>query len=125
MKPDPLALGRPKCGTTGAFLGARADEDIPVNADGGVLPKTGGMSTVVDDWKKLPSHRKPEALGGESEDHHVYAMAESEFPTCLAVRQDSPKHRPHHRVVEPANACPFTQYLADLHATQHSWCLVT
>lgn len=126
MRPDRVAANCPAKGETGAYLGARRGTDIEVHPGDTVRPRTGGMSMVVDDLKKLPSHRRPESLGGVADDHslYVYCIDESEVPECLDIRQDRPRNAPFHRVMEPARECSFTEYLANLHATQPLWKLV-
>lgn len=126
MRPDRRGSAYPARGNTGAYLGARREIDIKVDPDDTVKPRTGGMSMVVDELRELPSHRRPESLGGEADDHsiYVYCIDETDVPACLGVRQDRPAVAPFHRVMEPTRECAFTEYLADLHATQPLWRLV-
>lgn len=126
MRPDRATVDLPAKGETGAYLGARRITDIKIHTGDMVRPRTGGMSMVVNDLMELPSHRRPESLGGEADEHtlYVYSIDESEVPGCLNIRQDRPWKAPFHRVMEPARECSFTQYLADLHSTQALWRLV-
>lgn len=124
MKPDRRDMARPACGDSASTLGVRQMTDIVVDRHGMVSPQSGGMSVVCDNWAKLPPHRKPESHGGESDDHLLFVLDESELPQSLVARQDKPDGFPEHRAIEPAIRCAFVDYRDCLHSTKNNWNLV-
>ena len=122
MIPDPDGL--PRAGASLRTLGARPGVDIPVDGDGNVKPRTGGMSVTADDPKRIPKPVRPRSLGGESRDT-LFSMDTAVIPPSLVVRADKPAPpggiASLHRVVEPSEACSFGAYQFELHGTRKSW----
>lgn len=111
------ADGLPALGESSSTLGARAQVDIPVDTDGRVGPKTGGMSVAPDDPKRLPKPRRPLSLGGTGR-HPVFALPVGALKPVLVARVDRP---PDHAAVEPADVTTFEQYQAQLWTTRVGW----
>jgi len=107
----------PECGNTARHLGARQDHDIPVRANGMVLPITGGMSVAAGTPLELPPHRRPASLEGVGKDP-VFAIHPDVLPSSLAVRQSG---KPSHHIVEPSQQCLYIAFQKDLCSTMNSW----
>ncbi len=127
-------------GVTANTLGVRvppdAHPDLPVNSDGTVTPRTGGMS-VAPSWRLLPPWRIPRRLGTKSLGAKgvqgargsdalicwrmgVGSFAEGMINDLLLFRPD-PADSTIHGVVEPAVAMPQADYQTALAATRDEW----
>lgn len=113
------ADGLPECGASFSTLGARPDKDIAVDDAGRVEPATGGMSTTLDDPKKMKKPARPRALGGESR-QPLFVLEVGALPPTLLHRPESPAEK-HHHFVEPATSTTFDDYQASLHGTRADW----
>jgi hypothetical protein len=112
---------KPKTGDTSRSLGVRSEVDIPIDEDNHVQPRTGGMSTVADDPRKLSPHRRPKWLNGTGVDP-VFELKPSTLPVALATRQDG---TPHHYLLEPTHACRFDVFQCHLWSTRLDWRIIT
>lgn len=110
--------GSPVCGASFSTLGARPGKDIPVDEEGNVSPATGGMSTTLDDPKKMYKPLRPRALGGEGR-HPLFVLLTEALPETLSHRQDGTMAE--HHVVEPTARKPFEAYQQTLHDTRKAW----
>ena len=111
--------GKPLVGSSSSKLGVRIEgqyRDIPINEDGTVHPKTGGMSVTPDTPEGLPKRRLPKSLGGEGRDP-VFSFEVIDLPSTLALRRDKPSHA----LVEPSKSCLFEEYEQNLHGTREDW----
>ena len=122
MKSEPD--GYPKTGQSARTLGVRPGPgpktDIPIDKLGNVQPKTGGMSSVVDDCHNLVPYRRPPEFGSTGKDP-VFIIEDEVLPNTLIARQDGKNSKRY--LIEPSIACPFTQYEQDLHNTRQNWSL--
>lgn len=117
MKED--SDGKPQVGRSARTLGIRISGpriDIPINDEGKVRPKTGGMSVTPDTPYLLPKPRLPKSLGGEGRDP-VFSMNVADLPSSLALRRDKPSHA----LVEPLKCCLFQEFEQNLHGTRGDW----
>lgn len=112
------ANGQPAVGGNARSLGARPNVDIPIDEDGRVHPKTGGVSVAESDPMTLPAHRRPPSLGGTGKDP-VWAIYEDALGDRLALNDDP--EIPNHGWLEPATSMTFTNYQAALSETASSW----
>ena len=125
MLVDP-ADGLPVAGSAARMLGVRVPPsdpaDVSPDADGRVIPGTGGMSVVADDPRHLPLHLRPERLRGRllRERGDVFEADSDSIVAPLEIRPDGP---PHH-LVEPWSPMPVTEFQAALHATRRRWRIV-
>lgn len=117
--------GLPTLGQVRDTLGARPGHalveennvtDIPVDENGDVEPSSGGMSVTIRDVKQMPRFLRPRELGGTGR-HPVFEMDLDNLGNNLRLQPDSP----YHALVEPTHRCPFSEYLAALHATRFHW----
>ena len=120
MRPD--ASGeRPRVADGAATLDVRRGHDIPVDANGVVQPRSGGMSVVADAPSNLPGHRLPPELGGTGKGHAVFRIFQPSLPRCLVARQDNPRFHPEHRCIEPTQECLFEDFRVDIINTCDLW----
>jgi len=111
--------GKPRTGQSARRLGARPRIDIPLEADGKVLPETGGMSVSPGSPRNLPSHRRPPEWGGTGKDP-VWEIGSEELPSELTYRAD-PDDPDRHGFVEPTMRMHFDAYEQSLEGTQILW----
>lgn len=80
---------KPKLGSTARTLGVRVPpacfHDIPVDPDGTVAPRTGGMS-VAPAWRALPLHRIPRRL------RHLVPWAAGNDNTAMKLYEQNPHY---------------------------------
>jgi hypothetical protein len=122
---------KPQVGPTASTLGVRvapaAKTDVAVDADGNVLPRTGGMS-VAPAWRVLPDHRIPRRLKAKcpratgNNKLFCWRMGEGPFVACavnddLVLTPDSAAHGS----VEPVRKMAVADYEKSLAATQGFW----
>ncbi len=125
---------KPKVGSGSKMLGVRVSPDpnldLPVNVNGNVSPRSGGMS-VAPDWKDLPSFLIPKRLidlypdARGSNQLVLWTMGDGAFQTGafandLDFRQD-PNDSNVHGLVEPAREMKIAEFQAALAATQDQW----
>jgi hypothetical protein len=116
--------GRPVVASSTSFLsparglGVRPIVDIPVDDDGYVEPGLDGMSVAQGSADYLPDHRRPTALGGESDDP-LWRIEEEEIGEALNYRLDEPP--PGHGVIEPAWRMTLEEYELGLAETRDAW----
>lgn len=115
--------GLPVVGATARTLGARPVIDIPIDQNGMVWPRTGGISVTPNDPKKLPRHRRPRSLGGRGKDP-VWCIPSSYLGPKLVYKAD-PNNPTSHGFIEPAFPITFDDYQRALTGTRGSWQLVT
>lgn len=118
MKTDPDS--KPRIGDTARSLGVRPWHDIPLDESGCVQPGKGGMSTVANDPRELPEHRRPKWLDGTGTDP-IFELKPKLLPDALSIRQDG---RPSHHLVEPADECHFDIYQSHLWSTRQKWVMI-
>jgi len=116
------ADGQPVVGPTARELGARRDDDIPVDEQGWVQPLTGGISVSPHSYERLPLHRRPPELGGNGKDP-VWSLETTDLPPDLRYRPDD-EESPVHGTIEPGSRMTFDGYQAALQATRSHWRLV-
>jgi len=109
---------KPAVGASATCLGARPGIDLPVEAEGLVRPRTGGMSVTADDPREIDRVRRPRARGGESR-HPLFLLDAALLPVSLACRPIPPPLS--HHAVEPTARCPFEDYQAALASTRDDW----
>jgi hypothetical protein len=122
---------KPKVGGSATTLGVRVppakDTDILAEADGTVLPKTGGMS-VAPAWRRLPifriSKRLRDKIEGASGSRNAFCWRMGTGPFVpgpialgLALNVDSEIHG----TVEPDSPMPLSEYQGKLAATRDEW----
>ncbi len=107
--------GLPEPGTSGRTLGARPDDDLPLQG-GNVSPGSGGMSVAPDDPLNLPPHRRPPVYGGTGNDP-VWEIYEDELGPNLIYDQD----KPWHGTIQPSSEMKWDDYLRALHETRKRW----
>jgi len=120
MKSDDAGL--PRVGRSARELGVRVGgdvADIPVRADGTVVPRSGGMSVALDAAANLPKHRRPKALGGEGRDP-VFTTPSARLDPSLLVRAAPYPHA----LVEPAQPCGLADFEAAIAGSRTSWRVV-
>ena len=93
--------------------------DIPVQPNNWVLPKTGGMSVVIDDPMCLPHHRLPPLLGGSGRDP-VFALENRFLPLSHHARVD----RIPHALIEPRERTLLNDFEAAIESTREHWRLI-
>ncbi len=123
--------GKPVVECSATALGVRVPPseraDLPVDSDGTVCPKTGGMS-VAPAWRYLPLWRISRRLRGKVEgatgrlDVFCWRMGSGPFvpervATGLLLRLDSEKHG----IVEPDGPMQLSEYQGALSATRDQW----
>ena len=114
----------------GVVIGHGHNDDLPMNAQGLVIPKTGGMS-VSPTWRDLPGHRIPrrlqflcsKATGNNLAD--CWQLGEAPFidgpvTTTLSLKIDHPAHG----IIEPSNEMEVGEFHAALSATRERWGLI-
>ncbi|WP_427108125.1 RHS repeat domain-containing protein [Lysinibacillus xylanilyticus] len=107
--------GKPKLGESARTLGARPNVDIPVDTNGKVHPRTGGVS-VSPSPQDLPTHRKPPEFGGTGKDP-IWKMNTSNLGSDLVHVPDKPGHG----TIQPARSMSFENYQKALAETQTKW----
>ncbi|WP_285398406.1 RHS repeat-associated core domain-containing protein [Lysinibacillus sp. fls2-241-R2A-57] len=110
--------GKPMLGESARTLGARPGKpggDIPIDSDGMVHPRTGGMS-VSPSPEDLPPHRRPPGFGGEGKDP-VWKMNTGDLGSDLVHVPDKPGHG----TIQPTRTMPFEEYQKALEETQSKW----
>ena len=107
----------PVLGQSARELGARPNQDIPVDNQGNVQSQSGGMSVTADDVMHLPPHRRPLAFMGTGKDP-VFSIQEEQLSPDLIARQFGSQH---HYLIEPRENCTFSQYQINLHSTRPHW----
>lgn len=112
----------PSVGTSARELGARPDDDIPVDADGYVEPLMGGISVSPFSPERLPPHRRPPELGGVGKDP-VWWLESDRLPEVLRYRPDD-ADPDGHGTIEPVSRMTFDAYQDALQATRSAWTLV-
>ena len=114
----------------GVVIGHGCNDDLPMDANGLVFPKTGGMS-VSPTWRDLPGHRIPrrlqilcsKATGNNLVDCWQFGerpFIDGPVATMLSLRIDQLAHG----VVEPTHEMPVVEYQAALAATRENWSLI-
>jgi hypothetical protein len=113
--------GRPRVGSKREELGVRPGYDIPVNGDGTVTPRTGGMSITPDDPARLPPFLRPPRFGkGGFGILPVFVFDPIRLGSQLAYSAD-PKQAQRHGFVEPSQSMTIDAYQLALAATQIDW----
>lgn len=119
---------KPLVGSSANMLGAREDgHDIPVNTDGNVQPRTGGIS-VAPGWRSLPLFLIPRRLQSEVKEARGnnklacfrlgdLPFADAQFNELLVIRTD----RPQHGTIEPSHEMRFVEYQNGLADTRDQW----
>lgn len=107
--------GKHKVGDSVRTLGVRPDVDIPVDANGMVYPKTGGMS-VSPSPDDLPTHRKPPEFGGTGKDP-VWGINTDDLGPDLIYVPDNPGHG----TIQPAKPMSLKAYQNALANTNINW----
>jgi RHS repeat-associated protein len=102
------AEGLPLTGESARTLGVRPSIDIPVDKDGMVHPKTGGISVGLSNPANLPSHRRPIEIGGTGKDP-VWCIGSCSLPNGLEFRPD-PNSPTQHGFVEPSESMPYKKF---------------
>lgn len=123
--------GKPLVASTGRGLGVRLgnspNDDIAVDVDGNVHPRSGGMS-VVPTWRDLKVHRipkrlkhiVPEARGNNSD--ACWRFGDGGFDDgVLAPNLSLRRENETHGFVEPARVLVANEYVASLAATRDQW----
>jgi hypothetical protein len=120
MDPDgrPLVASSTSLLSPARGLGVRPLVDISVDDDGYVEAGLDGMSVAQDSPDYLPDHRRPTALGGESDDP-LWQIDEDEIGEALNYRLDEPP--PGHGVIEPARRMTLEEYELALAETRDAW----
>ena len=109
----------PLIGTTGRYLGARPNFDLPVGPDGFVEPGTEGVSVSPPPVGNLPRIRRPREHGGDGKDP-VFFIDTDDLPDELVYRPD-PSAPERHGFIEPSRRMPFEDYERAIHATRRLW----
>ena len=126
--------GKPKVGSASKMLGVRVapntPPDIPVDGNGDVHPKSGGMS-VAPDWRKLPDHLIPRRLkqfiprARGRDDLVCWRLGDLDFldgqPIGLLVLRVDPARTDKHGFVEPASLMSIVDYQCALASTRDDW----
>ncbi|HEU5159763.1 MAG TPA: DUF6531 domain-containing protein [Streptosporangiaceae bacterium] len=115
--------GVPELGQSARTLGARPGTDIPVDANGMVHPRTGGVSASPDSPTNLPPHRRPPEFGGTGRDP-VWQTSSEGLPDGLTYRPD-PANPSGHGFIEPSRSMSIEEYQGLLGSTQGSWQLTS
>lgn len=115
--------GLPVVAPTARTLGARVFVDIPIDQNGIVGPKTGGLSVAPNDPKKLPRHRRPPSLFGRGKDP-VWSIQSNYLGPKLTYRAE-PNNPTSHGFIEPAYRMTFDEYQDALAKTRSFWLLIT
>ena len=123
--------GKPKVGPRRSALGVKPGSppggDIPVDADGRIVPRTGGMS-VAPTWQDLPPSRIPKRLkpifdkACGSNGYACWFMGSGPFEDG-AISEDLSLHadKKYHGMVEPAVVTEFDEFQAAIAATRDHW----
>lgn len=129
----PLVAPDSACGL-GIRPGDGTNDDIPVDQQGVVYPKTGGMS-VSPSLELIPPHRLPRRLRDKYPDRFARATASNSYycwwmgeggfgaepiAAGLAFRPD-PDMPDRHGFIEPDRAMPLPEYVRALEATRDLW----
>jgi hypothetical protein len=102
-------------------LGVRVPADIEPKG-GQVFPEKGrGMSATPDNPQDLPTHRRPEACGGDGKDS-LFAIERSTIDSAPGLQFDQDK--PTHGVIQPNAQMHIDAYRDRLAETQRLWVLV-
>jgi hypothetical protein len=117
-----MSADGPSVGPTARQLGARREDDLPVDADGFVEPETGGVSVAPEAAKRLPIHRRPAEHGGDGRDP-VWKLSVNALPDGLRYRPDE-EDPENHGTIEPSRRMTFDEFQEKVAATQPSWTLV-
>jgi hypothetical protein len=123
--------GAPRCcGDSGSCLGVRIGtgkyDDIATQEDGHVHPRTGGLSVSPDDPKRLPRHRRPRSLGGDST-RPLWVVSHEQLQAELHYEPDEPDPEGiiRHGLVEPGIPMPPEALQEHLRNTTTLWHEVT
>ena len=125
MTPDADRL--PAVGDSARKLGVRVPQDVTPDANGTVIPQSGGMSVAPDSMWNLPNHRRPRGLGRGStgpEQDYVYSLASACLePRGLTSRLDAVAPSLH-VLIEPAYRISLHAFKAALADTRPDWSMV-
>ncbi len=113
------AFGVLQVGQTARTLGVRPNIDIPVDSNGLVHPKTGGMSVAPGSPTNLPRHRRPTEFGGTGKDP-VWGIAVGNLGPDLSYTPDASPN-PTHGIIEPNRSMSFDEYQDALQSTARNW----
>lgn len=110
LGPEDLGCRVDRPGTPGPY-------DVRPDANGmvGTKPKAEGMS-AFDDYRQLPAHLKPSALGGTS-DRPLWKMPVPDLPDSLDFVQSGRSHG----VVAPTEPVHIDDYEQALVSTRADW----
>jgi hypothetical protein len=106
----------------GVLVGSGPDDDIPIQADGLLHPRTGGMSVSPDDPMYLPTWRRPKKFGGTGK-HPVWVISSELIQGQIVYWPDDPNPEGvvDHGLVEPSAPTTEEVLQAALAATQEHW----
>jgi hypothetical protein len=105
----------PETGPSARTLGARPNQDIPVDCNGCVHPGTGGMSVAPNTPKNLPAHRRPPEHGGTGKDP-VWSTSSNNLGSDLKYVQDKATHG----TIQPSRSMTLEEYQKALSDTNWS-----
>ena len=126
--------GKPKVGSASKMLGVRVppnpEPDLPVDGNGDVHPKSGGMS-VVPDWRSLPDFLIPKRLralrpdASGSNNLVCWSLGDGAFDEVdltekLRLRPD-PDDPAGHGFVEPNHTMTVQRFQESLAETRDQW----
>lgn len=106
----------------GVVVGSGPDDDIPLQADSLLHPRTGGMSVSPDDPMFLPAWRRPKKFGGTGK-HPVWAISSDRIRDHITYWPDPPNPEGviDHGLVEPSEPMSEGALQTALAATQEHW----
>jgi hypothetical protein len=98
-------------------------EDIAPDANGNVIPGTGGMSCSPGSIWKIPAHRRPRGMARGSSGppgDRVYGAGIDALGPSLRLRPD-PRRPDDHVFIEPDSVMLLADYVRCLVATRPEW----